>query len=757
MVAIVLPSGAFPSPLEANSRARHEVEPRAEVHMRYIIQRGSRSAGAWRSVVLLGTLVLTTACRNDDPLPTGPRVATPSGPLVSIAGANVTSLPFEGVAINDAGQVAGTQNPQSGQPRAVLYTPGVGVQDLGTLGGTISVAYALNELGQVAGYGTTATGARHAFLWTPGAGMQDLGTLGGGTASTARGINDLGQVVGEVTLPPVGPRQPAKHAFRWTPGEGMEDLGTLSPELTSSIAYDINNTGQVVGRAFSADRQILPPTDPEYFSRAFLWAPGQGMRDLGDLGGGYSIAYAISDAGQVIGRSWLSQIIAEFGQAYSAFIWTSAEGMRAIGRLWGGPEISVAYGINEAGQVVGENELLFVFPGVPFQTFLWSAAEGTEALSPTTGFRTARDINNHQQVVGDGHVATLHLTPGNDLPVAASGGPYTGTEGSPVALDLSATDNNDVGFVYRVSYGDGSPDWTDIRLTSSALNHVYGDNGTYTLTLTVRDPKGASDTKTTTVTIANVAPAIVEGSLTGPTEPIQLTGGNASAPISFEFTDMGGKQDVYTAEVACGNGVVLTATDIPVVETYQNNEYTGGKGTYSGACAYTSAGVYTVRATVSDGDGGTSSPAFVRYVIVYDPAGGSTVGSGFYTVPGQGNRKAHFAFDASFPNGATVPNGTVELWIPGGEMNFESSGVEMLVVSGNWAQFWGTGTLNGAAARFRITVIAGQANGHDGAADAIRIELWDAGGATVLHDTQPGAAQDAPVTTPIDGGNIRIR
>ena len=203
-------------------------------------------------------------------------------------------------------------------------------------------------------------------------------------------------------------------------------------------------------------------------------------------------------------------------------------------------------------------------------------------------------------------------------------------------------------------------------MSSNLRSHIYADNGTYTLTLTVRDNKGATDTKTTTVTIANVAPTILEGSLTGPTAPIQLTGGSASAAISFEFNDMGGKQDVYAAEVACGNGVVLTATDIPVVETSLNNEYTGGKGTYSDACTYTSAGVYTIRATVSDGDGGTSDPAFFRYVIVYDPAGGSTTGSGFYDVPGQGNRKAHFTFDASFPSNGTVPNGAVKLWIPGG-------------------------------------------------------------------------------------------
>jgi PKD repeat protein len=388
------------------------------------------------------------------------------------------------------------------------------------------------------------------------------------------------------------------------------------------------------------------------------------------------------------------------------------------------------------------------------QAFLWSAEDGMESLFPTTGLTTAQDINNHQQVVGDRRIATLHVVPGSDRPVADIGGPYTGTEGTPVELDVWARDNSDVGLTYTVSYGDGE---TDVRPTTSGFTHRYADDGAYTVTLTVRDTKGASDTKTTTATIANVASMIIAGSLTGPSAPIPLSAGRASAPIGFDFRDMGGKHDVYTATVACGNGpFVLTAHDIPVVETSNaNGDYTGGRGTSRGVCTYASAGFYTVTARVSDEDGGTSGEETFSSVIVFDPAA-STRGSGFYSVAGQGNRKAHFTFDASFPSGRTLPNGAVRLWIPGGEMNFEGSAVELLVVSGNRAQFWGTGTLNGAPARFRITAVDGNAT-HDRLGDAIRVELWDGSGATLLYDSQPGATQDAPVTTPIGGGNIQVR
>ncbi len=455
--------------------------------MQYRIRQSRRPAAVLRVLVVsLTSLALATACDEQDRLPTGPPKAIPGAPQPAILGASVAGVPFSVAAINDAGQVVGTQQ-SGGTSRAMLSNPSGGAEDLGTLGGASSWAYGINATGQVVGASLTPTGDRHAFLWTPGEGMRDIGTLAGATSSTARGINDLGQVVGESTFPRVGPPEAETHAFLWSLDQGMQDLGALGQGLTSSVAYDINNAGQVVGRSFLA-RFITPPIDPEYYSRAFLWAPGQGMRDLGDLGGGYSVAYAVNDAGQVVGKSWLSRGVEGYGILLSAFLWTSDEGMRDLGGLWAGPSLTAAYGINEAGQVVGGSDLGVGFRGgSPIQGFLWTAADGMEALSPTTGIGTARAINNRQQVIGDGRLATLHLAPGNSPPVATTNGPYSGLRRSAVPLDLAGSDNDDVAFVYTVSFGDGS-DWIDINPPRS---HTYADNGTYTLTLTVRDRRGA--------------------------------------------------------------------------------------------------------------------------------------------------------------------------------------------------------------------------------------------------------------------------
>ena len=83
---------------------------------------------------------------------------------------------------------------------AVLATPAVAdlpkyqMKDLGTLGGTYSIAFAINDAGQVTGLAGTADGGNHAFIASAMEPMKDLGTLG--DYSIGRSINTAGQVRG---------------------------------------------------------------------------------------------------------------------------------------------------------------------------------------------------------------------------------------------------------------------------------------------------------------------------------------------------------------------------------------------------------------------------------------------------------------------------------------------------------------------------------------------------------------------------------
>lgn len=185
-----------------------------------------------------------------------------------------------GNGINASGQVAGTSNSDplaAAAMRAFRYvgTPGVdgAMQPLGSLGGISSFGMAINDAGQVAGYsGVSLNVAEHAFLYTgtPGQGgaMADLGTLGGPN-SRGFGINNLGQVVGESQT-----AGGVYHAFIYTGGQ-MIDLDTwldatdpvAGAHWTLTFASDIGNTGYISGygiydgntRGFLIDGSSLLP------------------------------------------------------------------------------------------------------------------------------------------------------------------------------------------------------------------------------------------------------------------------------------------------------------------------------------------------------------------------------------------------------------------------------------------------------------------------------------------------------------------
>ena len=114
--------------------------------------------------------------------------------------------------------------------------------DLGTLGGPErnGVAFAINDRGEAAGYTDKSDGIVHAFLYSNGV-MTDMGTFGGGW-SMARGINNLGQVVGYADT-----AEGLQRAFLYYGGQ-MINLGIIGDRWCSSIAYGINDNGQIVGR-----------------------------------------------------------------------------------------------------------------------------------------------------------------------------------------------------------------------------------------------------------------------------------------------------------------------------------------------------------------------------------------------------------------------------------------------------------------------------------------------------------------------------
>ena len=222
--------------------------------------------------------------------------------------------------INASGMIAGTSY-VNGQPHGMLWS-GSTTTDLGA--GIFATG--INDAGFVIG------GNGHAFLLINGS-YQDLGALPGGGWSSASGINNAGTVVGDASTP-----NGMFRGFIWTPSQGMTALGTLGGD--SSHATGINDNGVVIGFA----------SLPSGYEHAFI-ATGGVLNDVGTLGGGSSFAYGINDGGSVVGYSWLAS-----GQNPHAFLYANGimldlNSLIPAGSGW---ELIGAYGINSAGQIVGE-------------------------------------------------------------------------------------------------------------------------------------------------------------------------------------------------------------------------------------------------------------------------------------------------------------------------------------------------------------------------------------------------------------------
>jgi len=118
--------------------------------------------------------------------------------LGSLGGATCNAL-----GINDTGHVVGVSEIVTTTDDHAFLWNGVSMSNLGDLGGPNSVAFGINGSGEIVGWASTATSGAHAFRRTTGA-LQDLNGFvlpcAGWVLTTARGLNDAGQIVGAGTI-----------------------------------------------------------------------------------------------------------------------------------------------------------------------------------------------------------------------------------------------------------------------------------------------------------------------------------------------------------------------------------------------------------------------------------------------------------------------------------------------------------------------------------------------------------------------------
>ena len=297
-------------------------------------------------------------------------------------------------AINEKGQIVGESYGADG-PRAFIYSGGAPIRDLLVSSESQSFANEINNSGQVVGQVAIPGSGRHAYLYGSDGSVKDLGTLGEGTTSAGLSINDAGTIVGGAWTDEIIFHI---HAIEYRDSGPMQDLGTLGG--TYSVANDINESGQIVGMAYTADG----------IARAYLYDDIEHMQDLGTLGGPSSIAEGINNLGQIVGGAAVNDF------EFHPFLYSGSGQMQDLGIL-PGQSFGHAYGINDSGLVVGGSR----DPDGRWHAFLYhngAMVDLNDLLDPTKGlwFNNALDINNLGQIVGygqdsSGQTRALLLTP----------------------------------------------------------------------------------------------------------------------------------------------------------------------------------------------------------------------------------------------------------------------------------------------------------------------------------------------------------
>jgi len=537
-----------------------------------------------------------------------------------------------------------------------------------------------------------------------GAVVRDLGSFGGPDA-VANALNDLGQVVGDASSATNG----EFHAFRWSRQTGLIDLNR--PGVGYSSARDINNKGLVAGTA------RFPGSTPGF--RAFRWTPQTGMVNLGSLGPtSQSFGFAINDAGTVVGSSDEAQ-----GPSLTQVaIWPAAGGGPIP--LNNFPSIaSLAEDINNAGQIVGGAAF---DAGLSDQAFIWTRQGGLQPLGAEPSYQSWADrINEKGMAIGERY----------DSPVDRNGIIWSRENGLLVvgtpAVDTSDTaDLNNHGQVIGSLNGRGYI-WTRASGFVDLSSRVVGAPPGMTLFVGqgIND-NGTIVAATNAATLVLLVPRAVHHqppvagsvSFSGPAR--------VKALLSFTagFTDVD-VADTHKAVWSWGDG---SSTAGIVSEK-------NGTGSVSGQHAYRKSGIYTVRLSVTDSSGKSST---VERKVVICGAQAAITGDGTFAASavgtGPGARKALVGSFAFLSEGPDAGNAQVEVNVGG--MALRSSRVDAVAVEGNRIRYSGQASVNGKGSyRFALTVTR---NAKTGGKDRIHVRIThtEAGTGAEVVDYDNGRA-----------------
>jgi PKD repeat protein len=226
-------------------------------------------------------------------------------------------------------------------------------------------------------------------------------------------------------------------------------------------------------------------------------------------------------------------------------------------------------------------------------SYLWDFGDGNTATGVTVSHAYADNgsyVVNLTVTDNEGATDSVNATKtiNNRAPVASFIESVEVVDtGETVSFDASASDDPDGTIVdYLWDFGDGTTG------SGVSIQHAYSQDGTYTVTLTVTDNDGATDTITATKTVMNESPT---ANFTESAHTVN-TGENIHFDASESY-DPDGTIISYTWDFGDGN----TATGVVVNYAYGKN------------------GEYNVTLTVVDDDGASGSATATKKVLNRSP------------------------------------------------------------------------------------------------------------------------------------------
>jgi hypothetical protein len=287
--------------------------------------------------------------------------------------------------------------------------------------------------------------------------------------------------------------------------------------------------------------------------------------------------------------------------------------------------------------------------------------------------------------------------------------------------------------------------------------------GSHTFAVTAQDYAHEGDDPSSAVTVQNSYFVVQALDLDGPIDPVAK---DNLVEITASLTDL--CDFAETVIIDWGDGM---EEEIELVDACPGG--VNGSHNLVRSHPYSGADVYQINVSVDYGEQFTQV-GVIDFVAIYDASGGFVTGGGWIESPPSAytpnnsadplvTGKAHFGFMLKYKKGQSVPDGSTNFRFAAGDLDFDATSYDWMIITGARARYKGEGTINGGTDlyKFQVTALDADISGDGITQDGFRIKVWqeDANGVeTVLYDNGLGAddSTGSGGTTPLGGGSITV-